>query len=667
MEYWDLYNKDLQLMNIGHASTDPIPEGLYHLSIEVWSFDGQRFFLSQRAFTKKYYPGYWECTGGSALSGEDFKAAACREIKEELGVMASSVNLTSLAVEVHDQHIVAVFMFHLPLDAGINLASREIICGRWFNFEELESLHRDAAFVPYQFHRYLKYVRLNAFNQCLCNKPSSIRRLTSHRDELNTPLRGLPHYGVRPDGASFSPALNRINEAFLVYGDALYTQKTLLPESVNNSLGSGSPLNTFPFPPIVKAVKEVLNTTKLSQYPLANGDLEARKSICAYLQQEGFSELISSENIIFAASTTHAYHMILKLICRPGDVVLFTAPTYGLFAFDPERVGAETRFIELSANDDWFVNPDKLEQRIQSLNHSLQQAHQQHNSTLPRVVAFFNENPHNPMGKVMSKHQEELLKRIAQVCRKNGVFLIDDLLYRDLGYDRDNLALPVASFNDEYQNTITLLGISKSYGMAGIRAGIIIADEIIVRGMRNIIFQEIDSASHLNSVALAAAFNTTSARMEAYHTYFEQSIDTYRFHLNLIRAVVDGIESTDTKYRQLVETFVYTYLESREKAQWWLSGIKEVNFIEKLMPESGFFCLLDFTPLRGRSCDGITITDDISLLLYLFHNYRINFITGKAINWPNKEQIVARISYSAAPEKIVTVFTYIKEEIEKLK
>lgn len=664
MELWDLYDENGKLVQRGHPSDQPIPSGLYHLSIEVWPFDGQRFFLTRRAAEKSRYPGYWECIGGSALSGEDHIAAAIREVKEELGVCFPAKSFSVLAVETLDTHIVAVFLLMLGKEEHFSLSEREITEGRWYSLQEMESLHLDTDFVPHQFSRYLKYVRKATFSSILERKPSSVKRLLSTHEELRVPKRGLPNSGRRPDGKPFHGMLKTINDAFGVYGDALYAKRTVLPESINNSLGGGSPLLFPPFPPAVNAIEQILQTTELSQYPFPAGDLNCRRTICAYLHQTGFSKKTTPENIILTESTTHAFHLILKMIIQPGDVILFTAPSYGLFAFEPERLGGNTRFLPLSADDNWLVDPQKLSKTIKNINKELMQ--QCRSDHPPRVAAFFQENPHNPTGKVMGPCHEALVKEIASVCREHGALLIDDLLYRDLCFDRDNLAIPAAHFDEEFQNVISVLGLSKAYGMAGIRAGFIVADEVLIRGLRDSIFQTIDSASHLSAVALAATFNDLPSRSAAYQTYFSELMDRYAFNLNLVIAAVEGISAVTSPYRQQVKDFVQSCCPSQEAAGLLLEGIPGVYFVPGSMPESGFFCLLDFTAYRGMRYEDTVIEDDKSLLIYLFSRYRVNFITGSAIGWPDPDRIIARISYSYEPEKIVRVFLYMKQELALL-
>ena len=45
------------------------------------------------------------------------------------------------------------------------------------------------------------------------------------------------------------------------------------------------------------------------------------------------------------------------------------------------------------------------------------------------------------------------------------------MVYRDITLDENNIAKPIATIPGMFRNTITLFGLSKSYGMASLRAG----------------------------------------------------------------------------------------------------------------------------------------------------------------------------------------------------
>lgn len=49
---------------------DPIPEGVWHLVVEVFSVTAGGRVLVTRRHPDKSWGGYWEYTGGSVLAGE---------------------------------------------------------------------------------------------------------------------------------------------------------------------------------------------------------------------------------------------------------------------------------------------------------------------------------------------------------------------------------------------------------------------------------------------------------------------------------------------------------------------------------------------------------------------------------------------------------------------
>ena len=221
-------------------------------------------------------------------------------------------------------------------------------------------------------------------------------------------------------------------------------------------------------------------------------------------------------------STSMLFNNIVSIISKPGDVILVTGPNYGLFTIRAERAGAEVEIIPLEKEDNYLVNPKKLADKIDDINESLQKVYNRRKGYVPRVVAFLNANPNNPTGKVMGEKEADLLKEIGEVCLKRGVFIIDDLVYRDITFDKDNLAKPIATIPGMFSNTISLFGLSKSYGLASLRAGFVCADEIIIREIINRTFQEIDSSPDIVGRALAGAFNTSKAREVEYNKYFTE-------------------------------------------------------------------------------------------------------------------------------------------------
>src|SRR5574344_1719910 len=89
-ELWDVYNKDREKLSKSHTRGDGtrLLPGEYHLVVSVAIFnDKGELLIQKRHKCKRVSPGKWDISaGGSAIRGEDSKAAAIRETKEEIGV-----------------------------------------------------------------------------------------------------------------------------------------------------------------------------------------------------------------------------------------------------------------------------------------------------------------------------------------------------------------------------------------------------------------------------------------------------------------------------------------------------------------------------------------------------------------------------------------------------
>ncbi len=86
-ELWDIYDKNRTLTGRTHKRGDFLKEGDYHLVVSVMIMNDRGEFLLTKRAPNKGYPNTWECTGGSALAGDDSITAALREVREETGII----------------------------------------------------------------------------------------------------------------------------------------------------------------------------------------------------------------------------------------------------------------------------------------------------------------------------------------------------------------------------------------------------------------------------------------------------------------------------------------------------------------------------------------------------------------------------------------------------
>lgn len=136
----------------------------------------------------------------------------------------------------------------------------------------------------------------------------------------------------------------------------------------------GSGWNTTLYPSIKEKLQDVFLYDQISQYSNASGSVENRRQIVDYLNERSFykNNTLTSDNIIFTNSVTAAFSYLMKKIVHPNDVVLFTGPSYGLFAFVPERFKAKSMYVPLKEKNGWVIDSEDLDNTIQTINNKLQ-------------------------------------------------------------------------------------------------------------------------------------------------------------------------------------------------------------------------------------------------------------------------------------------------------
>lgn len=505
-------------------------------------------------------------------------------------------------------------------------------------------------------------------------KSRAIDRLLRENPELKERRFGLPAIGTRNDGEKFNPTVQNIANAIDFYGFEVRDENiTVIPDI---DLGGGNPIDFKPFPLSIEEMKKSLESKNLYKYPYTEGDDNIRKVLLDYVEQEGFINTtpysfpdvdekgLSVHNITFLPSTSIAFNIIINIISKPGDVVLVTGPNYGLFTIRAERAGAEVEIFPLEKEDKFLVDPEKLAKKIDDINESLQKVYNRRKGYVPRVVAFLNANPNNPTGKVMGEKEAELLKQIGQVCLERGVFVIDDLVYRDICFDGNNIAKPMASIPGMFRNTISMFGLSKSYGLASLRAGFIVADEIIIREVINRIFQEMDSSPDIVGRALSGAFSVTEERNRKYNEYFYELRELYLYKYNLLKALVTGIDTVEERFKEKIKEKVESILDKDSEKV--LKGLPFVEFPENLEIESGFFAILDFTKIKGMKYKGEMINTERDLLKFFYRTCRIRFLVGQSISWPYENELVGRVTTALDDERMITSFAKMNDALNLL-
>jgi isopentenyldiphosphate isomerase len=123
---------------------------LLHRAVYILVRDSQgRLFVHRRTTSKDVYPGYWDVTvGGVVAAGEDYDAAARRELTEEIGVTCDA--LLPL-FEVHYQDAATQLIgraFLARHDGPVVLQEAEIAFGTFVTLDQAARIMREERCCP---------------------------------------------------------------------------------------------------------------------------------------------------------------------------------------------------------------------------------------------------------------------------------------------------------------------------------------------------------------------------------------------------------------------------------------------------------------------------------------------------------------------------------------
>jgi aspartate/methionine/tyrosine aminotransferase len=186
--------------------------------------------------------------------------------------------------------------------------------------------------------------------------------------------------------------------------------------------------------------------TACAGYGPIQGDLALREAL-AQDATEFYGHQISAPQVAITAGCNLAFAMAMKVIAAPGDEILIPVPWY----FNHEMA---LRMAGVRAMPMPGLVPDLA--AAEGL-------------ISPRTRAILLVSPNNPTGEIYSA---PLLRDIADLCRKHGLWLVLDETYRDF-LD----AAPHGLFESHPDVLVHLYSFSKAYCLPGHRLGAVIAEE----------------------------------------------------------------------------------------------------------------------------------------------------------------------------------------------
>jgi aspartate/methionine/tyrosine aminotransferase len=160
------------------------------------------------------------------------------------------------------------------------------------------------------------------------------------------------------------------------------------------------------------------------------------------------------EFVIACDSAAFGIYTVCKAFLKPGDEAVVFNPVDFLFKHSVEAAGAQATLLDVPLDPNDPIDLHRLQQLI-----------------TPRTKLICLCNPLNPTGKVFTREE---LEQLAIIAEQNNLLILSDEIWSDIVFEPSTY-ISMAAIPAAEQRTIVVTGFSKSYGLAGLRAGAILA------------------------------------------------------------------------------------------------------------------------------------------------------------------------------------------------
>ena len=341
----------------------------------------------------------------------------------------------------------------------------------------------------------------------------------------------------------------------------------------------------------IQAVKDNYHS-----YTPVDGYGDLKQAIITKFKRDNNLSFTPSQ-IVVSTGAKQSLANIAQVLLNEGDEVLLPAPYWVSYSDISKVAGGIPVEISTTIESDFKVTPQALEAAI-----------------TPKTKMIIYSSPCNPSGSVYSKEE---LRALADVLVKYpNITVVSDEIYEHISYVGGHVSM--AAFEDMYDRTVTVNGVSKAFSMTGWRIGYMGAPEYIARACTKMQGQVTSGA---NCIAQ--------------------------------RAAITALENPPSKIRYMVDAF-------KERRSLMQRLLAEIPGIKTNEPDGAFYFFPDISFYFGKTCRGKTINDAGDFAIYLLEEAKVATVTGEAFGDPN----CIRISYAASNKDIIEAMRRIKEALE---
>ena len=341
----------------------------------------------------------------------------------------------------------------------------------------------------------------------------------------------------------------------------------------------------------IKAIEDNYNS-----YTPVDGYVELKKAIITKFKRDNNLNYAPSQ-IVVSTGAKQALYNVAQVILTPGDEVILPCPYWVSYADIVELAEGIPVEVKTSIATDFKMTAEQLEAAI-----------------TPKTKMIWYSSPCNPSGSLYSKEE---LRALADVLQKYpNIYVVSDEIYEHINFTKQGHT-SIAQFEDMFERTITINGVSKAFAMTGWRIGYIGAPEAIARACNKMQGQVTSGANCIAQRAVITALNESPDRVQF-------MIDEFKVRRDLVLKLLDDVPGFITN-----------------------------------TPEGAFYVFPNISAFFGKTLRGKTINNATDFSLYLLEEALVATVTGDAFGNPD----CIRISYAASQVQIIEAIKRIKDAV----
>jgi len=302
----------------------------------------------------------------------------------------------------------------------------------------------------------------------------------------------------------------------------------------------------------------------------------------------------TAHQIVVSTGAKQSLANLAMVLLNDGDEVLLPAPYWVSYSDISKLAGGIPVEIPTSIESDFKITPESLKASISS-----------------KTKMMIYSSPCNPSGSIYTK--EELRALADVLIDYPEIIVISDEIYEHINFTGQHTSMAV--FEDMYNRTVVVNGVSKAYSMTGWRIGYIGAPTWIARACNKMQGQITSGA---NCIAQ--------------------------------QATITALESSPEKIKYMIDAF-------KERRKLILNLIAEIPGFKTNTPQGAFYVFPDISYYFGKNIKGTPINTASDFSMYLLEKANVATVTGEAFGNPN----CIRISYAASEKAISEACKRIKE------